>query len=242
LTYNNGKPHANSRRLAVRWTETKGSTCSNIDGELPNSARLHRAWWANDSVSHAWSREWLEAGWRKAQLRLTGESVTFARIQARERAYIDFFGALQIELRKHPDVPVKDTSPDGHSWLVVTSLPRDRAQSLSFCVSFAHRSRVRVELYIDTGDQATNKHMFDALYADRVRLEQEVAAPLTWERLDDKRASRIAVYHPGSITDDAQTLAEVHACAVETMPRFYRALAGPAEGALGEEVHAELQV
>lgn len=205
-----------------------------IGGELPSSARRHNAWWANDSVGHSWSREWLEAGWRKAQISMSEERVTFARIKARERAYIDFFGALQAELRKHPDVPLRETSLDGHSWLVVTSLPRDRARSLHFNVSFAHRARIRVELYIDANDQATNKRVYDALYADHVRLESKMDADLSWERLDGKRASRIAVYHPGSITDDAETLTQVRAWALEMMPRFYEAFAEPAERALSE--------
>lgn len=34
-----------------------------ISGELPDSARRHRAWWANTS-SHAQAQAWLSAGWK----------------------------------------------------------------------------------------------------------------------------------------------------------------------------------
>ena len=34
-----------------------------IDGELPESARRHRAWWANTD-SHAQAQAWLSAGWK----------------------------------------------------------------------------------------------------------------------------------------------------------------------------------
>ena len=84
------------------------------------------------------------------------------------------------------------------------------------------------------GDQAKNKRVFDELYADHVRLESKVGVDLSWERLDDKRASRIAVYRPGAITDDPETLADLRAWVVETMARFFGVLAGPAEHALAE--------
>lgn len=35
-----------------------------IGTDLPLSARSHRAWWANDAVSHSHSQLWLDAGWR----------------------------------------------------------------------------------------------------------------------------------------------------------------------------------
>lgn len=34
-----------------------------IDGDLPESARRHRAWWAN-TASHAQAQAWLAAGWK----------------------------------------------------------------------------------------------------------------------------------------------------------------------------------
>jgi CBS domain-containing protein len=69
-----------------------------IGADLPSSARNHRAWWANDSVSHSQSQLWLDAGWRTTYINLSEGRVTFSRIKERERAYISFFSKLFDEL------------------------------------------------------------------------------------------------------------------------------------------------
>jgi hypothetical protein len=45
-------------------------------GGLPASARMHRAWWANDA-SHSHARAWLGCGRTVASVDFTGKSVTF---------------------------------------------------------------------------------------------------------------------------------------------------------------------
>jgi hypothetical protein len=51
----------------------------------------------------------------------------------------------------------------------------------------------RVELYIDRGKGAReqNKSIFDQLYANREQIESVFGDTLVWDRLDDKRASRV---------------------------------------------------
>lgn len=70
-------------------------------------------------------------------------------------------------------------------------------------VNFAQGGRFRAEVYIDRGHPTSNKALFDALAEQKDSLEKEFGEELEWERLDDKRACRIAVYRPGSIEDDA---------------------------------------
>lgn len=48
-----------------------------------------------------------------------------------------------------------------------------------------------IELYIDTGNYDTNKVIFDALFAQRDEIEREFGEPLNWQRLDNRRASRV---------------------------------------------------
>lgn len=48
-----------------------------------------------------------------------------------------------------------------------------------------------VELYIASTNCATNKAIFDALFAQKDEIEREFGEPLDWQRLDEKCASRI---------------------------------------------------
>jgi hypothetical protein len=59
--------------------------------------------------------------------------------------------------------------------------------------------------------------LFDALAEQRDSLENEFGEELGWERLDDKRACRIAVYRTGSIEDDTQILADIEGWAIERL-------------------------
>jgi hypothetical protein len=203
-----------------------------ISETLPASARKHRAWWANDSVGHVQSQQWLDVEWRVAQINMTEEKVTFARIREREAAYISFFSALQTDVRETTELPLRELSPDGRSWQTAASLPEKGVKYLHFVFAFARGKRFRIELYIDTTDKEKNKSIFDRLHADRDRFHATLGKELSWERLSEKRASRIALYRPGTITDDEETLAQLRAWAASAMVRFYEALAEPAVKAL----------
>jgi len=86
--------------------------------------------------------------------------------------------------------------------------------------SFANGGRVRTEIYIDAGDAEENKTFFDGLKQQQEKLESEFGGALEWERLDDKRACRIATYRAGSIEDSAEELQEIHDWGVSNLLRF----------------------
>lgn len=207
-----------------------------IESPLPASARRHRSWWANDSVSHVQSIQWLEAGWRVSNINFTEGRVTFNRIRDRERAYIDFFNQLMNDLRAKADLPVRETSPMGASWINILHLPRNgNGQPGILAYSFAQNRRFRVELYIDTFDEKKNKQVFDRLKNQRAEIEADLGTDLTWERLDTKRASRIVLYCPNvSITDSEPKLSELRLWAVDAMIRFEKAIVDRAEAAFAD--------
>ncbi len=68
--------------------------------------------------------------------------------------------------------------------------------------------RMRVEVYLDLGEQDQTKHAFDALYAQKSEIESELGQALEWTRRDDIRASRIYLTKAGGIDDADHLFAE----------------------------------
>ena len=65
------------------------------------------------------------------------------------------------------------------------------------------------------------------LYLRKDEIQEElrdIPGSLEWERIDDKRASRIALYHEGAITDPPEKLAQLRTWAVDAMVRFQKAI------------------
>jgi CBS domain-containing protein len=209
-----------------------------IGGALPPSAREHRSWWGNEAVTHVQSQQWLDAGWRVSYLNLSEQRVTFVRTAGRERSYIAFFGGLLEKLRQDGRTSTKGLSPGGQSWYTVSGLAVEGRELAWLNVSFARKERLRVELYIDTGDQDRNKAAFDLLQAQAEKIETEFGEGLTWERLDEARASRVACYREGSITQ-LKNHEALQAWAVEMLARFQRVIVPAASEALKQAVRRE---
>jgi hypothetical protein len=76
--------------------------------------------------------------------------------------------------------------PGQHSWLGATSGIR----GLNFNYVIVQENGI-AELYIDRGEAAENKRIFDQLRARKEEIEQAFGGALSWERLDAKRACRI---------------------------------------------------
>ncbi|MFN0201318.1 MAG: DUF4268 domain-containing protein [Bacteroidia bacterium] len=121
-----------------------------------------------------------------------------------QNAYQDFFQKLIDDLRdNHRFTNAKKGQPQ--SWYSFSS----GLSGLIYSASFAKDNRLRAELYIDTGKIDLNKSIFDKLLLEKEAIEKAFGKELSWERLDDKRASRVAIYSEGKISDDAEKL-ELH--------------------------------
>jgi hypothetical protein len=79
---------------------------------------------------------------------------------------------------------------------------------------------VRTEIYLDIGDQNKNKALFDKLFLQKTDIEKEYGVELSWERLDDKRACRIAAYMDGSILADTDEIDRIKNWAIENLLKF----------------------
>lgn len=201
-----------------------------LEGELPPSAWQHRSWWANDTVSHVQSQQWLDAGWRVGRVNLTERKVTFIRSQERDQMYIKFFSELLNGIRHQNSFELRNVNPIGASWVNVANLPRSgKRHPASLNIAFTRGDRFRIELYIDTGDADKNKTIFDSLYSYKGEIEAEIGERLEWEKLISKRASRIALYTIGSIEDDDEKLKILQMWAINRMTRFANAISDRTE-------------
>ena len=154
--------------------------------------------------------------WRKTNV-LTNSATP----SPRGEAYRAFFQVLIDELRtKHNFTKARKAQPQG--WYSFSSGIR----GIYYAISFAHGGQVRAEAYIDRENYSWNKGMFDVLHEQREEIETAFGEPLEWQRLDDKRASRIAIYRLASIEDPPEALAEVNGWAINRLLRF-RTVIGP---------------
>ena len=112
-----------------------------------------------------------------------------------QQACLDFWDEfLPIFHEAHPGWS-KATKPQKQTWM---NFPSGRS-GIAFTGAFARRDGnpvLRAELYIDFGDQEENKALFDDLHARRQDIESVVGEALEWNRLDDRRSSRISLYYP----------------------------------------------
>jgi Domain of unknown function (DUF4268) len=61
-------------------------------------------------------------------------------------------------------------------------------------VAFTANGAVRAGVYLDMQERTATKRLFDDLFSERLAVETGVGRILSWERLDDRRASRIVDY------------------------------------------------
>jgi len=84
------------------------------------------------------------------------------------------------------------------------------------------------ELYIDRGKGAEvdNKAIFDQLFAQREDIERAFGGSLIWERLDNKRASRIKFAESGGYRSAEDQWNSIQTAVVNAMNRLEAAM-GP---------------
>lgn len=130
--------------------------------------------------------------------------------------YRNYFQELIDELREnHRFTNARTGQPQ--NWYTFSS---ENSRVFKYSTSFAQGGRVRVEVYLDCGDETKNEQLFDCLLGQRSDIEKEFGAELTWERLDTRRACRVAIYRDGEIDADSETLAEIRRWAIDQLLRF----------------------
>lgn len=129
------------------------------------------------------------------------------------------FWTKLLERARHRTKLHANISPGIDSWISAG------AGTAGVSFNYVVRQRdTRVELYIDRGDTALNEEFLDRLLEQQDEIEASFGAGLEWQRLEGRRACRIAYpLEEGGIRDEEKWV-EIIDSTVEAMARFEMAL------------------
>ena len=151
---------------------------------------------------------------------LTGTSGTRGVPSERRERYRVFFQPLFDELReKHNFTNARVAQPQ--SWY---SFSAGHGQRVTYGANFTGQKQARVEVYIDggTGSEDWNLDILERLEERKTEIEADLGHVLDWQRLENRRACRIALARAGSIDDSPETLTEIRGWMVDNLLSFKR--------------------
>ena len=126
-------------------------------------------------------------------------------VSVRSERYREFFQPLIDTLREtHKFTNVRKAQPQ--NWY---SFSAGYGQRITYGANFTGQKQARVEVYIDDGDGDRNIRLLENLELNREEIESALGETLDWQRLENRRACRIALARAGSIDDDADILADI---------------------------------
>lgn len=132
-------------------------------------------------------------------------AVSSAEASETQEKYRTYYQSLLDELRNvHKFTNAKAAQPQ--NWYTFAS---ENSKIYKYSTAFAQGGRVRVEIYIDSGEKVRNEAIFDALFLQKDAINAAYGAELEWEKLETKRACRIAVYRDGDIDAESEALVEI---------------------------------
>ena len=151
--------------------------------------------------------------WRKQTVSNVRRAGT---VSERSDRYRKFFQELIDTLREnHSFTNARKGQPQ--NWYHFSAGHAQRAQ---FGATFFGNGNVRIDVYLDHVDRDWNKRLFDRLIESKDAIEVELGVGLEWERLDERKASRISIVRQGSIDDDDETLQAIRDWMVANLLKF----------------------
>lgn len=152
-------------------------------------------------------------------------------VSTKGEKYQNYFQNLIDDLRDiHRFTSAKAGQPQ--NWYSFSS----GVSGMTYGANFTQGGKARAELYIDLGDHEKNKYVFDQLFNMKGEIEDSLDQEISWERLDNKRASRLALYIDGSIEESDSELEKVKNWHIEQLLKLKAAL-GKKIGQLSKEAN-----
>ncbi len=189
-------------RQALEWLNQRTDTDTQFFAVVIEVLRIDESKPALNFKPVVFPNEWQKSRKQK----------TTTNASSKGEKYRAYYQALIDELReKYKFTGARVGQPQ--NWYSFSS----GIQGILYAAVFAQGAKVRTEIYIDQGDQEKNKQLFDVLKKREQEITNNFGSPLEWERLDDKRASRIAIYRDGSIESPDSELEEIRKWHIENL-------------------------
>ena len=189
-------------RQAVEWLNEKTDTDTEFFAVVVEVLQIDDRNLRTTSRPVAFPNDWQRITRRQA----------VADVSPRGERYRQYFQPLIDELREKHRFPMLGW----HSRKAGTHFRLEQRESYSVPSSASH-DRARVEVYLGLPDRAENKALFDWLLTQRDSIEKSCGFTLEWERLEERRASRISVVRAGSIDDSTSALDEIRKWQIEKL-------------------------
>lgn len=156
--------------------------------------------------------------WQKAVKR-EGASSSHTGISPLNARRQDLFAETLTKLiEKQP--AIRMPARNNGNWLPFASGPFG-----SWTISVTAQGQLKVEAYLDSGESEWNERLFDEFAREATKWEQYAGSALSWEKMEGRRACRIAAYHTLDLDDDVSRT-EAREWAVRTLEAMYSAMNG----------------
>lgn len=189
-------------RQALEWLNQRTDTETQFFGVVTQVLQIDDSKPAYNFKPIVFPNEWQKSKKHK----------TSSNISSRGEKYRTYFQSLIDELRENYGFTgAKAGQPQ--SWYSFST----GIKGILYGANFAMGGKARTEIYIDHGDYDQNKNLFDALQKEQAEIESEYGSPFEWERLDDKRSCRIALYCNGTIEASDSELEQLRKWHIENL-------------------------
>ena len=111
--------------------------------------------------------------------------------------YYEFWSRFLERVREEQPAWTRARTPGSSNWFAMACPFKGGPY---YACSFAQGGKIRSELYIDYTDPEAAEALFTTLVARREQIEKLYGAALSWEELPDRRASRVADYADGDVS------------------------------------------
>ena len=198
-------------RQALDWLNQRTGQDTQFFGVVVELWRIGNSPYAPHFNLVVTPNEWRIKGTTGGALSGSGTPV----ISERRERYRNFYQPLMDTLREKGFTNARTAQPQ--NWY---NFSAGYGQRVTYATVFRGQKRVGVEVYLDESDPERNIQLLEDLESEKEEIESALGESLDWQRLEHRRACRIALDRDGSIEDDDATLAEIREWMVENLLKF----------------------